>query len=65
MKVNTKQITTIGTLLAICIISQFFKNLSVYITGPIINTCIIIATLTTGLFGGIILSQASRISLLQ
>ena len=46
MKITTKQITTTAVLLAICIVSQFFKNTSVYITGPIINACLIIAALT-------------------
>ena len=38
------------------IASMFFKNLSVYITGPIVNATLIIATLTLGLVMGIILS---------
>ena len=37
MKLKTRQITVTAILLAICIVSQFFKNLNVYITGPIIN----------------------------
>ena len=37
MKIKTKQITVTAIMLAICLVSQFFKNLSVYITGPIIN----------------------------
>ena len=36
MKIKTKQITVTAIMLAICLVSQFFKNLSVYITGPII-----------------------------
>ena len=56
MKITTKQIAITGILLAICIVSQFFKNLSVFITGPIINACLIIAVLTVGLACGIILS---------
>ena len=36
MNDKTKKITTAAALLAICIVSQFFKNFSVYITGPII-----------------------------
>ena len=44
MKITTKQITTTAVLLAICIVSQFFKNTSVYITGPIINACLIMPT---------------------
>ena len=37
MKLKTRQITVTAILLAICIVSQFFKNVSVYLTGPIIN----------------------------
>lgn len=33
MKLKTRQITVTAILLAICIVSQFFKNLNVYITG--------------------------------
>ncbi|MFI3214985.1 MAG: ECF transporter S component [Eubacteriales bacterium] len=44
-KFTTQQITQTAVLITICIISQLFKNLSVYITGPIINTVLIIATL--------------------
>lgn len=49
MKITVKQITTTAIILAICVISQFFKNLSVYITGPIINACLIIAVLSVGI----------------
>ena len=44
MKLKTRQITVTAILLAICIVSQFFKNLSVYITGPIINAALILTT---------------------
>ncbi|SHI13885.1 Protein of unknown function [Butyrivibrio fibrisolvens DSM 3071] len=62
MKITTKQIAVTGILLAICIVSQFFKNLSVFITGPIINACLIIAVLTAGLACGIILSIITPIT---
>lgn len=55
-KLSTKQIVTAGVCLAIMILSQFLKNLSVYITGPIVNTCLIIATLSLGPVVGVILS---------
>ena len=55
-KFGAKQIAITGILLAICIISQFFKNLSIFITGPIINTCIVLAVLMVNLPCGIILS---------
>ena len=56
MKLTIKQISITAIMLSICIASQFFKNTSVYITGPIINLCLIITTLTAGTFAGIILS---------
>lgn len=56
MKITTKQITITALMLAICIISQFFKNTSVFITGPIVNACLIIAGLGAGMYAGIILS---------
>lgn len=51
-----------AALLAICIVSQLFKNTSVYITGPIINTCIIIAVLNAGLISGVILSVITPVT---
>ena len=61
-KITTKQIAIGGVLLAIMIVSVFFKNLSVYITGPIVNATLIIATLTLGLVMGIILSIIAPIA---
>ena len=56
MKPTTKGLAQTALLLAICIASQYFKNLSVYITGPIVNTTIIIAVLAVGLWSGILIS---------
>lgn len=56
MKMKTRQITVTAIMLAICIASQFFKNLSVYITGPVINAALILTVLYAGLACGIILS---------
>lgn len=56
MKMKTRQITVSAIMLAICIASQFFKNLSVYITGPVINAALILTVLYAGLACGIILS---------
>lgn len=61
-KINTAALARAAILLAICIISQFFKNLSVYITGPIINTCLIICVLTAGLSWAIALSVITPIT---
>lgn len=62
MRFSTKQLAQTALLLAICIISQFFKNLSVYLTGPIVNTTIIIAVLAVGLWSGILISIAAPIT---
>lgn len=47
--IGSREIATVAVLLAICIVSQLFKNLSIYITGPIINTCIILCVLMVNL----------------
>ena len=62
MKITTKQITITALMLAICIISQFFKNTSVFITGPIVNACLIIAGLGAGMYAGIILAVITPVT---
>ena len=61
-KINTKALAQAAILLAICVLSQFLKNLSVYITGPIINTSLIICALTAGLSWAIMLSVITPIT---
>lgn len=56
MKTSIKGITQTGLLLAICIASQFMKNLSVYITGPIVNLTMILAALMIGLSSGLMIA---------
>lgn len=56
MKITTKQLVTTAALLAICLLATYFKTLSAYITGPIVNTCIMVATIFCGLYSGILLS---------
>ena len=62
MKIRAKQITITAACLAICILSQYFKNLSVYITGPIVNACLIVATWYAGLACGAILGIIAPIT---
>lgn len=62
MKVTAKQITITGVLLALCIVSQFFKNASVFITGPIINACIVLAGLSVGMGCGVILAVITPVT---
>ncbi|MBE6928162.1 MAG: hypothetical protein E7467_06725 [Ruminococcaceae bacterium] len=56
MKLNTKLLVRTALLLALCIASQFLKNASPYITGSIVNTILILATLSCGLLSGCIIS---------
>lgn len=58
----TRQIAITAVLLAVCIASQFFKNLSVYITGPIVNLCLILATVFAGLLWGVILAIVTPVT---
>ena len=62
MKLSTKQLVQTALLLAICIASQYFKNVSVYITGPIVNTTSIIAVLAVGLWSGLLISIIAPIT---
>lgn len=61
-KITTLQIATAGVLLALMIVAQLFKNVSVYITGPVVNAVLIIATLSLGPIVGIILSVISPLT---
>lgn len=62
IKNNTQKLVTVAMLLAICIVSQFLKNLSVYITGPIVNTCLIIAAICCGQIYALILSVVTPVT---
>ena len=59
---GAKQIALTGILLGLCIVSQVFKNLSIFITGPVINACIVLAVLAVGLPCGIILSVITPVT---
>lgn len=61
-KSKAKSLAYAAILLAVCICSQFFKNMSVYITGPIINACLILCTITAGLGYGLILSVITPVT---
>ena len=61
-KISTKQIAITAILLAICIVSQIFKNISVYLTGPVVNACIVICALAAGPICAIILSIITPIT---
>ncbi|MCR4787182.1 MAG: ECF transporter S component [Lachnospiraceae bacterium] len=61
-KFGTREIAITAILLALCVVSQIFKNLSVFITGPIVNTCLLLAELTVGLPCAIILGMITPIT---
>lgn len=62
MHSNTKKLAQAALILAICLMAQYFKNVSVYISGPIINACLIIAALSVSLGYGMILSVITPIT---
>ncbi len=62
MSRKTRLITETALLLALSIASQFLKNVSVYITGPIINCILIIAVLEVGLASGLIISVITPVT---
>ena len=66
MKITTKQLVQTALLLALCIVSQFFKGggmlFTIFITGAIINACIIICGLSCGLLCAVILSVVTPIT---
>ncbi len=62
MNTKTKQLTIAAMMLAICIVSQFFKNTSVYFTGSIVNAALIITALSCGLGYGLILAIITPIT---
>ncbi len=52
-KDSTKKLALAGILLAIIIIMQLVKNVSAYISGPVINTVMIIAAIELGTWWGV------------
>ena len=53
MKITTKKVAEAGLLLAIILIMQTIKNVSAFISGPIINAVLVIAALELGIWWGI------------
>ena len=51
-RITTKQMTTTALLLALCIVFQSMKGLSVYLTGSAVNCILVISVLYCGLFSG-------------
>lgn len=59
---TTKQLTQTAVIIAICIISQLFKNLSVYLTGPIINAALIIAMLAINVNSALLIAVITPVT---
>ncbi|MCD8352714.1 MAG: ECF transporter S component [Clostridiales bacterium] len=62
MNEKTRILCRTALLLALAVISQFFKNTSVYITGPIVNCILLIAVLSCGLASSTALSLITPIT---
>lgn len=62
MRISTKKLAVTALMLALCIVSQFFKNMSVYITGPIINLILLVTLLYAGRGCAFILSVITPIT---
>lgn len=56
MKITTKKIAEAGILFAIILIMQMIKNVSAFISGPIINAVLVIAALEIGIWWGVAFS---------
>ena len=61
-KLTTKQLCVGGLMLAISIASMFFKNINPLISGPIVNLCLMITTLSCGIYLGILLSVITPVA---
>ena len=59
---KTRHLTLTALLLALCIASQFLKNTSVYLTGPVINCSLILAAVFCGLWSGVALSPITPLT---
>lgn len=56
MKSQTRKLVVAALMLAIAVASMFLKNTSVFITGPIVNTCLMLTALFSGIWYGLILA---------
>ncbi len=59
---QTQKITRTALLIAILFVIQYFKNISSYISGPVVNLILLTATFYIGLPSGIILSIIAPVS---
>lgn len=59
MKLSVKMMTYTALLLVLVVVIQQFKSISIFITGPIVNAVLIIATLLFGLTSGLVIAVIS------
>ena len=57
----TRVITRPALLLALCVVVQQFKNLSQFITGPLVNLILMVAAMAVGLGSGLCIAVLSPI----
>lgn len=62
MKLTTKKLVQTALLLALCIVFQCLKGFSVFITGSLVNAVLVIATLSTGLYSGLIIAVIAPVA---
>lgn len=62
MKISARQSAMTAALLALAIASQFLKNVSVYLTGPVINLILMTAAAFCGLIPALILSAITPVT---
>lgn len=58
-KIKTKQLVQTALLLAICLMSQYFRQMGQHFTGTIVNAAMILAVLTVGRSGGLLIGMLS------
>lgn len=58
---STKKIATTAMILALCIVFQSFKGISVFVTGSAVNALLVLATLSVGLGGGLFIAVMTPI----
>lgn len=56
---NTKKLAFTAFLLALSFVCQTFKGISPYITGPLVNAILVFATLSLGLYSGLIIAAVT------
>lgn len=53
---STKKIVTTAMILALCIVFQSFKGISIYFTGSAVNALLVLATISVGLGSGLFIA---------